>query len=102
MSEADREPHDPWTGPSGLRIERLAAPRGHATLALETAPAGEPLWFSPGQWADLCRACAELGPEWAVLPAGPEAEATLPAAAAPPPRAPLLPAPPEITPEGPE
>ena len=101
MSEPERQAHAAWAGPSGLRIERLAAPRGLATLALETAPAGEPLWFSPGQWADLCRACAELGPGWAVLPAAaarPGPVPGLPAAASPP----LLPPPPEITPEGPE
>lgn len=85
MSEPAREPYDAWAGPSGLRVERLAAPRGLATLALEPGPAGEPMWLTPAQWADLCDAARALGPEWAALPE-PEPEAAaepgpLPAAA---------------------
>jgi len=71
MSEPDspaREAHEAWTGPSGLRIERLAAAGGYA-LVIETSPAGEPLWFTPAAWADLCTATAQLGPGFAA--AGP-------------------------------
>jgi hypothetical protein len=63
-----REPHQAWAGPSGLRIERLAQPAGGATLAMEPAPAGEPMWLTPAHWRDLCAAAAELGPDWAELP----------------------------------
>jgi hypothetical protein len=63
-----REPHDAWAGPSGLRIERLAQPAGGATLAMEPAPAGEPMWLTPGHWRDLCAAAAALGPGWGELP----------------------------------
>ncbi len=68
------EPHDAWTGPSGLRIETLAPggerPHRTAVIAVEATPAGEPAWFTPAQWRDLCAACAQLGPGYAPEEAG--------------------------------
>ena len=72
-----------WSGPSGLRVECLAPagePRhGAATVAVEPSPGGEPLWFTPPQWADLCAACAELGPGFAPGAPAATAAAALPA-----------------------
>lgn len=77
MSTPDPAQHGAWAGPSGLRVERLdpaaARPAPAAAVAVEPGPAGEPLWFTAAQWADLCAACAELGPGFAPEPAPPPA-----------------------------
>ncbi len=85
MSEPDSASPGAWAGPSGLRVDRLAASspaRPAAAVAVEPAPAGEPLWLTPAQWRDLCAACAQLGPGFAPEAAPAPAEAGVENAAA--------------------
>jgi hypothetical protein len=61
-----------WEGPSDLDVERVApftAESGSTyTVALSTSSYDVPFVLTPGQWADLVRAAAELGESFGQMP----------------------------------